>query len=332
MQKTIRNGKNIFDENGEISFGGWSRAPLFIYNKEKSQEPKKLTEKDSYYFSGDGMGFFIEVETTGSELCIRLVLADFETGETVSDTISRKLLLDPQTLPDSETQGEFKYTDKKIALTLTNTIEGRYIKCDFIDFGNIKNLFVKLLVQQQNSDSMNMVAPFDTKKNFYYKRVLPSLTATGVVRFGGYDYNLDEKNSRVTYSRSRYSLPKRQNYQLMAGSFDADGHKITINLSSKVGNNRKGSENCWFCDGKLCKVGMMKVVGDEKDLGDKWEFESADGSLQLIFTPDETDGSAMSAKCDRMSIVFGKLSGVLISEDNKLRIENQKVHMIFANI
>ena len=34
MKQVIENTKLIFDENGEVNFGGWSKAPLFEYNKE----------------------------------------------------------------------------------------------------------------------------------------------------------------------------------------------------------------------------------------------------------------------------------------------------------
>lgn len=334
MQKVVEDTKKVFDEKGEVNFGGWSRSPLFEYNKDAYQAQSKLQEKDCYYISSNDMGFYISVETQGSELAICLALADFKTGDTAKDFINRKLLLDPQRLPESGSLGEFSYKDKSIALTLTNTVEGRYIKCDFIDFDNYKNLYVKVLVKKQDGESMNVVAPFEKfPKCFYLKRFVPKFTATGVVRLGGTDYNLDESNSFVYFDWSRYCLPRHQKFQAMSGISEVGGRRFAINLASKVGNNKNGSENCFFIDNKLYKIGRIKVGGDEKDLTKHWFFRTADGSVNLTFTPDARDNKPVLCKCDRLTILFGKLNGELtVPDSGQFTIKDKNAHMIFNTL
>ncbi|MCH5303323.1 MAG: DUF2804 family protein [Ruminococcus sp.] len=333
MQKIVENSKKIFDLNGEINFGGWSKSALFEYNRENYPAENKLCESDSYFISNGEMGFYISSEISGIDLSIKIILADYKTGEVVTDSISKRLLLEQIKLPISDTVGEFSYRDKKIAMTVTNTVDGKYLKCDFIDFGNIKNLFVKLFLKSGNGDSMNMVSPFEKDKNcFYYKRFVEDYTASGVVRFGGYDYDLTEDNSLVYFAKCRYSLSRHRKFQILCGTCDIDGHRLSINLASKVGNNRNGSENCYFVDGKLYKIGRTKVSGDDKNPVGKWEFSTADNNLDLVFTPKEVGGKILACKCDKVTIIFGNLNGTLETEQFKINLKDKNFHMIFTSL
>lgn len=328
---TSESVKKIFDENGEVTIGGWSKAPLFEYNKEAYPQPNKLVEKDCYYIANSEMSFYFSVETVGNELSIKLVLIDFETGEIIRDHVTKKFVFNPKALPESGSLGEFTYTDKRIALTMTNTIDGRYIKCDFIDFNNYKNLYVKVLVKKQPGDSLNMVAPFDKNpKCFYLKRFVPKFVANGVIRFGGRDYNLDENGSCVYFDWSRYVVPKHMPYQVLTTVTEVDGRRFAINLASKVGNNRKGSENCYFIDNYMRKISRLRVGGDEKNPAGEWFFTTADGSVELTFTPDTRDSAPVTAKCDKMTYVSGRLNGTLANLEGIAKIENVRAHMIFT--
>lgn len=331
MSQATENIQKIFNENGEVKIGGWSKAPLFEYNKELCSLPNKLTEKDCYYISNKDMGFYFSVETVGTELSIKLVFTDFNTGEIVRDYVTKKFWLEPRSLPESGSLGEFSYTDKRIALTMTNTVDGRYIKCDFIDFNNYKNLFVKVLVTKKSGDSLNMVAPFEKfPKCFYLKRFVPKFIASGVVRLGGTDYILDEENSYVYFNWNRYYLPKKQKFQALSAVTNVNGKRFAINLASKVGSNRKGSENCYFLDNYMRKIGRLKVGGDEKNPLGQWYFTSSDKSAELVFTPDEADGKAVGCKCEKLSFINGRLSGTLADLEGTAQLENVRAHMIFT--
>lgn len=329
MQKTVDTVKKIFTENGEVTFGGWSRSPLFEYNKQDYPNQSKLVERDCYYISNSDMGFYLSIETVGSELYIRIVHTDFKTGKTICDSISRKFMLEPKRLPESGSLGEFSYTDKKIALTLTNTVDGRYIKCDFIDFADFKNLFVKVRVCKLDGESMNTIAPFDgAPKCFYLKRFVPKFYAVGVVRLGGYDYNLNESNSFVYLDWSRYVFPRRQKFEQLCAVGNADGKRFSINLASKIGNNIKGSENCCFIDNRLIKIGRIKVSESVKGSKRIWRFESADGGLSLVFKPNDKT----KCKCEKQSFIFGKLSGTIQSGDEIVKVVELRAHFISTNM
>lgn len=334
MQQVVSDTKKLFNEKGEVVFGGWSKSPLFEYNKGQYQTPNKLCEKDCYYITNKEMGFYLSVETQGFEMLIKIIFVNYRNGRVSQDYISKKFMLSPTKLPEAGNSGEFSYTDKKIALTLTNTVDGRYIKCDFIDFANYKNLYVKVLVKKLQGESMNIIAPFEkSKKNFYFKRFVPKFTAKGVVSFGGTEYNLDEENSYVYFDWSRYSLPRHQKYQVLNGIFTIGGHTVAINLASRVGDNKKGNENCFFVDNYLFKIGKIKVGGDEKRYDKEWFFKADNGSLDLTFTPKNNSGALLSCKCEKDVVVFGNLNGYIVDENiGTVKFKNKPVHMIFTTL
>lgn len=334
MQKIIDNNKELFNENGEVTFGGWSKSPLFEYNKNQCTALNKVWECDCYYISNQHVGLYLSVETQGFELAIKVILANYRRGRISRDYVVKKFILSPQSLPQAGNVGEFSYIDKRIALTLTNTIDGRYIKCDFIDFANFKNLYVKILVKKINGESLNLVAPFENNpKCFYFKRFVPKFVANGVIMFGGTQYNFNEDNSYVYLNWSRYTLPRKHKYQNLAGIFNLDGKRFAINLGSRVGDNKKGSENCFFVDGNLYKLGKIKANSDEDRYDRCWYFTSDNHQVDLVFTPKVADGAIMSCKCDKTIVVFGKLNGKLNhKETGELKFRDKNVHLIFTTL
>lgn len=335
MQKIINGSKKLFNSKGEVTFNGWSKSPLFEYNKENALFPNKILEHDCYYISNDESELYISVERQGYELSIKIALVDKENGKIYSDYISKKFILSPQNLPKAGNLGEFSYTDKKVALNLTNTVDGRYIKCDFLDFDKFKNLYIKILVKKIDGESLNYVSSFeDNRSNFFFKRFVPKFVATGIVKLGGKQFNFSQEKSYVYFDWARYYLPNaKHTYNTLSGFFDYDGDKIAINLGSEISNHNKGSENCFFINGNLYKLKNIKSRSEQNRHDRCWYFTSIKQDVDLVFTPKVSDGSVMSCKCDKSIIVFGKLNGYIIHQDTgEIRFKNNEVHMILNNI
>ncbi len=333
MQQRVDNKKNIFNEQGELTFGGWSKTPVFEYNKDNHPAENKITENDTYFISNSEMAFYLSAEITGNDLNLKVILADYKTEEIFKDSISKRMLLDPISLPTQDSVGELNYKDKRLALTVTNTIDGKYLKCDFIDFGNIKNLFVKLFLKNVDGDNMNMVSQFEKNKScFYYKRFVENYTASGVVRFGGADYDINDDNSLVYFSKCRYLLSRHRKFQMLCGSADIGGHKLSVNLASKVGSNKSGSENCYFVDNKMYKIGRTKVVGNDKSVTGEWEFSTADDNMNLTFKPIKTENGFLACKIDKTTFVTGHLNGYLESDEFRINLKDKIFHMVFTSL
>ena len=141
MQHEITEKHNVFEENGEVMCAGWARTPVFEYNSEQSKTSGKHSERDCYFISNTEVSLYLSVENLGMEFAVKIAVADLKRGGVIYDCVVKKFVFSKNELPESGSSGELLYTDKRLQLQLTNTPNGRFLKCDFIDFGGIKNLY-----------------------------------------------------------------------------------------------------------------------------------------------------------------------------------------------
>lgn len=174
MQHEITEKHNVFEENGEVMCAGWARTPVFEYNSEQSKTSGKHSERDCYFISNTEVSLYLSVENLGMEFAVKIAVADLKRGGVIYDCVVKKFVFSKNELPESGSSGELLYTDKRLQLQLTNTPNGRFLKCDFIDFGGIKNLYFNINLKKTAGESLNEIAPFERdRKYFYLKRFVP---------------------------------------------------------------------------------------------------------------------------------------------------------------
>ncbi len=332
MQREITEECTVFESNGEVVNAGWARKPVFIYNAEMSKTFGKHCEQDCYFINNGEVSLYISVENYGLEFAIKIAVADLKRGGVISDCVVKRLVLFKNELPEAGNKGELLYTDKRIQLQLTNTTDGRFLKCDFIDFGNKRNLYFNIALKKENGESLNELAPFERdRKYFYIKRFVPKFTASGVIRIGGLEYALDNKTARAYFDWTRFSKPRKHNYQRLSADCIIDGKRVSLCLASRVGDNRYGNENCFFVDGTLGKLSQINVKGTNGRLDRPWYFNAGISAVDITFKPFTVKGEPMAAVMDKTTVLFGRLYGQIkrIDYDKPLLLDNSQAHMIF---
>lgn len=330
MQREVTEKHNVFEENGEVMCAGWAKSPVFIYNKEKSKTNRLHAGRDCYFINNGEVSLYISVESSVFEFAIKIAVADLEKGGVLSDCIVKKLFFTKKELPESGAGGELLYTDKKINFKLTNTTDKRSLKCDFIDFGGIKNLHFNINLKKINGDSLNELAPFErNRKYFYLKKFAPNFVANGVIRLGSAEYSLEETNSRAYFDRTRFSKPRKHSYQRLSADCALDGRRFSLCLASRVGDNRYGNENCFFIDGKLEKLSQINVNGRP---GKPWYFKGGISAFDITFKPFTVKGKPMEAVMDKTTVIFGRLYGEIkrIDLDDPIVLDNLQAHIILS--
>ena len=333
MQHEITQPCMVFEKNGEVMNAGWSRKAVFCYNEPMSRLSGKHGERDCYFINNGEVSLYLSVENLGLEFAIKIAVADLKRGGVISDFVVKKINLVKSKLPESGTNGEFLYTDKRVQLQMTNTPQGRFLKCDFIDFGGIKNLYFNLTLKKMVGESLNELAPFErNRKYFYLKRFAPKFVASGVIRVGGIEYNLNENTSRVYFDWTRFAKPRRHNYQRLSADCVIGGKRVSLCLASRVGDNRFGNENCFFTDGRLHKLGNINVKGNTGRLDRPFFFRGGISAVDIMFKPFKVGGQAMMSKMDTTVIVFGRLYGEInyVELDGPLTLDNAQAHLIFS--
>ncbi len=332
MQREITAPCKVFEENGEVMQAGWARKSVFEYNEPDSKTAGKHSERDCYFINNGEVSLYLSVENLGLEFAIKIAVADLKRGGVISDYVVKKWNLIKNQLPEAGDNGELLYSDKRVQLQLTNTPQGRFIKCDFIDFAGIKNLYVNLVLQKNIGDSLNELAPFErNRKYFYLKRFVPKFTAVGVIRVGGLEYSLNENNSRAYFDWTRFCKPRHHNYQRLSADCLIGGRRVALNLASRVGDNRFGNENCFFTDGTLHKLYNINVKGNPKRLDRPFYFQGGTTAVDIMFKPFTVGGAAMTANMDKTSVIFGRLYGAINHvEVGKLTLDNAQAHLVFT--
>lgn len=333
MQREITETCSVFEENGEVVNAGWARAPVFEYNREMSKTNGRHSERDCYFINNGEVSLYLSVENFGLEFAIKIAVADLKRGGVMSDCVIKKFVLFKNELPETGNKGELFYNDKQIQLQLTNTTDGRFLKCDFIDFGGNKNLYFNIKLKKGEGESLNELAPFERdRKYFYLKRFVPKFTANGIIRVGGLEYSLNENNAIAYFDWTRFSKPRKHRYQRLGADCVINGKRFSLCLASRVGDNRYGNENCFFIDGKLEKLSQINVKGTGGRLDRPWYFTAGISAVDITFKPFTVRGEAMAGAADRTTVVFGRLYGHIkrADYDKPIILDNAQAHMIFT--
>lgn len=333
MQNEIKENCNVFEKNGEVLNAGWARTPVFEYNRNLSKTFGKHGESDSYFINNEEVSLYLSVENYGIEFAVKIAVADLKRGGVISDCVVKKFVLFKNELPESGNNGELLYTDRRIQLQLTNTTDGRFLKCDFFDFGGLKNLYFNITLKKVCGESLNELAPFERdRKYFYLKRFVPKFIASGVIRIGGLEYSLNENSARAYFDWTRFSKPRKHNYQRLSSDCIIDNKRFSLCLASRVGDNRHGNENCFILGGKLEKLYQINVKGTNGRLNRPWYFTAGISAVDITFKPFTVKGEPMAAVMDKTTVVFGRLYGHIkrVDYDNPLVLDNTQAHMIFT--
>ncbi len=331
MQREITKPCYVFENNGEVMQAGWARRPMFAFNKSKSKAPHHC-ERDCYFVNNGEVSLYLLVENYGIEFAVKIVIADLKRGGVIYDYVVKRFNLKKIALPEAPHKGELLYTDRQIQLQITHSVDERIIKCDFIDFGGIKNLYVNLHLSQRAGDSLNILAPFERNRKYYYmKRFAPKYSAEGVIRVGGFEYSLKEESTFTYFDSTRFFKPRRHDYQRLCCDTAIGSRRISLNLASRVGDNRYGNENSCFIDRKLYKLGSVNVKGTTEREGRPFYFSDDEGNLDVTFKPFTVGGKPMNAVMDKTKVIFGRLYGYFTTDDGqRVTLDNAQAHLIFA--
>lgn len=333
MQHEITQQQNIFEQDGTVQCAGWAKNELLNYNVNQSAHSGKQCEHYSYFINNDEVSLFILIENARFSLNIKIAVADLKCGGIMGDFVSKKFILNKNELFDNHDNTDFFYSDNRIQLQISNSIEGKLLKCDFIDYGGSRNLHFNVLLSNLKDDALNVIAPFERdRKYYYYKNFCPYYSADGNITVGGMEYNLDSISTFAYCTKTYFSKPRKHNYQMLATDCKIRNEKFSICLASRVGDNRYGNENCFFTQNKLVKLSNVNVKGTKNRIDRPWYFKAGISALDIMFKPFTIKGNPMSVQMESTTIVFGRLYGQINHTEcsSPIILDNTHAHMVFS--
>ena len=333
MQKEILSPCRVFEINGEVQAAGWARQALFDYNSEQSKTSGRHSERDCYFVNNGEVSLYLSIESLGNEFSVKIAVADLKRGGVICDSVVKKTIFPKKELSCSGDGGEFLYSDRRLRLQIVNTTVSRVIKCEFTSFGGLHDLSFSIALIKLGGESLNELAPFERNRKFFYlKRFVPKYTARGSIRVGSMKYSLNENSARAYFDWTRFSKPRKHDYQRLSSDCLLDGKRFSLCLASRVGDNRYGNENCFFLDGKLEKLSQINVKGTPGRLDRPFYFKGGMHALDITFKPFTVKGDAMTASMDKTKVVFGRLYGTInrIDMEKPLELDNAQAHLVFS--
>lgn len=332
MQNEIKTESQVFSANGQIQNIGWSRQPLFNFDKSLCSKRLSLCERDSYMISNNEVSIYLSIEKKGLTSCVTAIVADHQNA-TMDSCIRRKYMtVSSPDMPCSSKNGDVTFTDTRVGMNFSNTALRRYIRCEFVNFCKDKNLYINISLEDASRESLNALLPFkENRKDFYLKRFMPGMRASGIVRCGGAEYNLSPENTLAFLDWQRYCTHEKTYYHaLYANTTLEDSRQFALCLAGGLGNTSAGSENCYILDGKVYKFSSIKAEGNEERPDKPWRFTAGSSAMDIQFRPEIKSGRLMYKKCGNKTVIFGKIYGFIKQMDTeKILIDALPAHLEF---
>ncbi len=311
MQNEITRESNVFSESGQVQNAGWSRKPVFNFDKSLCKNRMSLHECDSYLIADDKVSIYLSVAENGLNSQVTAIVADHVTGEIDSRTLKKYMSFGGLDMPASSKNGDVTFTNARVGMNFSNTALKRYIRCEFVNFSKDKNLYINVMLEDTIDESLNVLVPVKNEsKGFYLRRFMPAMKASGVVRCGGAEYKLTADTAIAFLNWQRYNTKDINNHHaLYADTKLEDGRQFSLCLAGGIGDPSMGSENCYFLDGIIHKFASVKAQGNEDRPDKPWTFTAGNSAMNITFRPEIKAGHLMGQKCKDKFIVFGKLFG-----------------------
>jgi len=326
IQNEITTKDVLLNPVGELTKKGFSKSPMLQYNPENIRvfplaALNRLRLKEWDYYGITTKDFFFSA-TISNEGYIGLVFAyfiDFRTNE-----MAENMVITPFgkgcRLPLSSETGDAVFQKRGIKISFIRETDRRIVKVSWKNFFRKKDIAADLVIQQpKEHESIVMATPIG-QKHFYYNHKINCMPTEGWISYGDAKYYLSGKNSLATldWGRGAWEYSTFWNWASASG-FLADGRTVGLNLGKGFGDLRYSTENCFYINGKMTKLGWVDIEYDPQNFMRPWKFTSDDRRLYLIFTPffertSKTNLLLLKAESHQM---FGKYNGIAVANSGE---------------
>jgi len=327
-QKQIEQIDNLLKDDGTLNHAGYSKKMLLRYNKEAVKKRSRLKEWDYYYITDGRFALGVTIGNLSYAGVISAYVVDFNNKQTYSKSTSvmfpKKDILMNETSANGETSFKTNKADFKFEIRNGERfLNGRFVNF-YNDNGQNRDLEFDIKIKNEPEESMVKVTPFKNKKHFSYNHKIVGMQAEGRITFKGKIYVFDNETTLATMFWSRGVLPYKSTwYWASMQAKTRTGNIIGFNLGKSLGYDTDATENMIFVDGKVHKIGGIKIYiqkeGFRTNYLGTWTFYSDDGRIELIFEPYIQKKKGFNALIfkHKPNQVFGKYHGKVILDDGQ---------------
>ncbi|MDP8254883.1 MAG: DUF2804 domain-containing protein [Candidatus Alcyoniella australis] len=326
MQHEITNSDQLLDKDGRLKQRGYARRPLLHYNPENVRALRlgplnrlRLKEWDYYAVTTPQCFFSVTVANIGYIGLVFAYMIDFE-----SLRIDHAQAVTPLglgcTMPRSSENGDIRFRWPGVSIEMLRKVGRREIKVDWRRFKDNKPLHAELSIEQpEQFESIVMVTPIGERR-FYYNQKINCMPTSGELTLGRerIEFQPDQALATLDWGRGVWEYSTFWNWASASG-FLSKNTTIGLNLGSGFGDLSAATENCFFINGTMHKLGWVDIEYDNSNYMLPWRFTEADGRLDLTLKPfvDRGENLNLGLLATRTHQMFGRYEGFVIDEAGK---------------
>jgi len=315
----------LLNEKGNLVQVGWARQPLLDCNLENARfyrlrplQRFRIKRWDYYGVTTPTHYYSFTLADLGYAGQVFAYVVDFEAGAYHEETLTIPLSQGIH-LPRNSIQGTSRYEGKKARLVFRHEPDARHITIDWPGFGEQGLAADVHLALPADHESMVIVIPIGDKR-FYYNRKVNCMPAKGWIKIGDEKTTLDPQRDlgNLDWGRGVWTYNSFWVWASASG-FLADGRRVGLNMGFGFGDTSAATENALILDGRVHKVGRVDFTYNPNDFMRPWRMISADGRIDLTFTPflDRTAATNLVLITSEVHQMFGRYEGIVQTDEGE---------------
>lgn len=326
-QNEITSALDLLDENGHLTTPGWSRQPLWRYERSRIKAPwHRIKEWDYYAVLSQEGGYGLTLTLSDLSYCGLMAVCwlDFEKKTFTQLDVMRYLTRGAIGLPESSETGDIHYADAKLRIEVKIEADRRIIAVEaptFVSARGERGLTAEIvLTRDPAADSMNIATDWkENRRAFYYNRKINNMPAEGTVMMGQNTYPFSPKSAFACLDWGRGNWTYKNRWYWGSLSTRVAGKPFGLNLGYGFSDRTPATENMIFFDGRAHKLDEVTFHFDPDDYMKPWRIDSSDGRLAIDFEPLVDRQSALNLWliASIQHQVFGTMTGTAVLDDGE---------------
>lgn len=316
----------LLGRDGRIIEEGWARRPMWAWSRPLAKGGRLAVKEWDYYAllnPAKNYAVCLTMSDLGYAALFAVCFVDLARGASAQTDVTELLTLHRTGLPASSTaDSHTAWTDRRKRMTMTfiRRAGKRHIIFNapslVLPDGSEGLLGDFTVLQPPSMESMNIATSWaENRRRFYLNEKVVGMKASeGFIRRGGVKDEIASDGALAVLDWGRGSWTRKNTWWWASG---ASGN-IGINLGYGFTDRSPASENAFFVDGKLHKLGEVGFTTSD-DLSKPWIMKDKEGRLDLVFTP----AAPRRSKTDLKVIVsvqdqyFGRYDGQMVTESGR---------------
>lgn len=317
MPKEITKPTPLLKTDGSTTVG-WASSNLLDYNKiDCTASSTRIKEWDRYTVVSPECAITLSIADLGNLGYVFASLTDFTKTpcRTFSQTITKAYPMGRMSLPLSAKSGDATYTSKQVGMRFSRSSNSRFLNCEYVNFCEGKTLYLNLSLDEPDRRAIASATDFGGKKGlFAYRYQVSRMPASGIVRYGGAEYQFRPESSFGTLGWCRGVFPSKTGFSTATLFGQVKESPFVLFAGDSL-------QSALYYGDQFYKLDEISVSSEE-DGSWKIHFPQADSRLEMsVLGKNEVRSSFLMNFCQYRQ-AFGSFTGKISVDGTVLPVDH----------